>query len=178
MNNILLVCTSVTDFTKKYAEWIEEEISCDSVTFQHFKNMNFNQYSIIVYGAGVHAGKVRNLSKFKKIVKSKSNIKVHIFATGGAPLTEKIYRELQASNFTEEEVKRYPFYYFQSGLNYEKMPFVDRLMLKGYNVFLKLKKKKTRTETETKNTITQSYDNSKREYILPLIEALIKKEEN
>ena len=79
----------------------------------------------------------------------------------------------------EEEIKKVrkdnslddiDFFYFQGGLNYEKMGIMDRVLMTGLKGFLRFKRNKTQMEQITCEAIKSSYDNSSQEQIRPLVE--------
>lgn len=63
--NILLIYKSKTGFTKRYAEWISQEIDCKVVDISNIENIDFKYYDLIVYGSRIYAGKVDGLDKIK-----------------------------------------------------------------------------------------------------------------
>ena len=57
-------------------------------------------------------------------------------------------------------------------LRTEKMPFLDRMMMKAFRSMMKRKKAKTEADRQMAQAIAGSYDISSKEYIVPLIAAL------
>ncbi|MEJ6949634.1 flavodoxin domain-containing protein [Natronospora cellulosivora (SeqCode)] len=174
MESILLVYNSKTGFTKKYVEWINEKISCNTMSFDQITNGDINNYDIIIYGAGMHASRINGLKGFKKKVLNLSNKKIIVFATGGTPYSEDVFSQIQRDNFSEDELKKIKFFYFQSGLNFEKMGFSDKAIMKTYSWILNMKNNKSEIEEGTSKAITESYDHSNSEYIKPMIDYLNK----
>lgn len=167
---ILLIYKSKTGFTRKYVDWITEKISCQTITFDDINKVDIGSYKIIIYGAGIHAGQIDGLKEFKNRVLKFDDKNIIIFATGGAPITEDIVSKIKINNFKVNELEYIDFYYFQSGLSYEKMGLFDKIIIKTYNKILNLKNKKTAIEEGTSKTISLSYDHSKIEYIQPMID--------
>ncbi len=174
MESILLVYRTRTGFTKKYVDWITEEIACWTVPFEQINNVDINNYHIIIYGAGMHAGSIQGLKEFKKKVSSLRGKRVVVFATGAAPNTEEIISKIKTDNFSENELNNNHFFYFQSGMNYEQMRMSDKTIMKIYSKVLELKNDKTETEEGTSKAILNSYDHSSREYIKPMVNSLKK----
>ena len=79
------------------------------------------------------------------------------------------------ANFTNEEIKIIPHFYMQSGLNYEKMGFVDQIMMKMLAKLIGRKKNKSETEKGLEQAIKKSYDVSSKENIKLLLEFVRKK---
>ena len=63
-----------------------------------------------------------------------------------------------------------PHFYMQAGLNYERMGFFDKLIMKGLSAMMSKKKDKTPDEEGTAQAIGSSFDASSRDYIKPLVE--------
>lgn len=120
----------------------------------------------------MHAGKIQGLSNFKKIAQKYNHKKIIFFATGAAPYETEIVSQIKKNNFTENELRDIELYYFQSGLNYEKMKLSDKAIMKAYSKILELKRDKSNIEKGTQNAILKSYDYSKVENIKPLTDYL------
>lgn len=170
--SILLVYKTQTGFTKKYVDWITETITCQTIPLDQITHVNLNNYDMIIYGAGMHAGRINGLKDFRKKVLNVVNMKVVVFATGGAPYSEEIISRIKTDNFSGKEIDSIQFFYFQSGINYEKMRLSDKTIMKVYSRILELKSDKTAIEDGTSKAISASYDHSCRKYIKPLIEYL------
>jgi hypothetical protein len=79
---------------------------------------------------------------------------------------------------TVEELHEIPHFYMPGGLRYEKMPVVEKIMMKVFvavmNTKLKNKKNKTEEDREFERVILTSYDISSEEYIKPLVPSVNK----
>ena len=172
MKSVLLVYKTETGFTKKYVDWIAEAITCTAIPLDHINNIRIDDYEIIVYGAGIHAGRIQGLKEFKSEVFNLVSKKIVVFATGGAPGDEAIVSKITDNNFSAEELNNIEFFYFRSGLNYENMGFRDKAMMKLYSKVLQLKSNKSDIEDGTSKAISTSYDHSSSEHIKPMISYL------
>ena len=142
MESILIVYKSRTGFTKKYVDWIAETTACQIVSLDQINNVDINNFDIVVYGAGMHAGRIKGLNEFKKKLLELDCKKIIVFATGGAPYDESIVSIIKSKNFTENELNNIDLFYFQSGISYEKMGLVDKTIMKTYSKVLELKNNK------------------------------------
>lgn len=172
VESILLVYKTRTGFTKKYVDWITEDIACRTVPLEQINNVDINNYYIIIYGAGMHAGRIQGLKEFKKKASSLGGKRLVVFATGGAPNTEEIFSKIKTDNFSENELNNIHFFYFQSGINYEQMGLADKSIMKIYSKILELKNNKSDIENGTSKAMLNSYDHSSREYIKPMVKCL------
>jgi len=175
---IVVICKSVTGFTKQYAQWIAKELDCEVIDLKEASSKTMSEYGTIIFGGRFHAGFVDGLKKAKELFIESSATKFVVFATGATPYTAtKVIEAAWKNNFTLDELKRIPHFYMQSGLRYEKMPFGDKLMMKVFAVMVKRKKEKSEYETAMVQALGNSYDLSSKEYIKPLVSYMIKEEE-
>jgi len=172
MESILIVYKTKTGFTKKYVDWITETIDCQTASFDQVNNVDISNYDIIIYGAGMHAGRIQGLKEFKKKVLNLVSKKIVVFATGGAPYKDEIISKIKTDNFSADELNNINFFYFQSGMNYEKIGLFDKTIMKTYSKVLEFKNKKSDIEDGTSKAIAESYDHSSSEYIKPMIDYL------
>lgn len=169
----VVVYKTKTGFTKKYAEWIAEELACKAVAVKDFTKEELNSYDTIIYGGGITAGMIGGLKKFKSWMLDTSNKKFIVFATGGVPY--EVYEkedQVRNANFTELEKQHIPYYYFQGGINYENMKLGSRLMMRMFASILRKKKNKTPEEQASADMMAKSYDHSDRKFIQPLIQCV------
>ncbi|MCL2698643.1 MAG: flavodoxin domain-containing protein [Oscillospiraceae bacterium] len=167
---IIIVYSSKTGFTKKYADWIAEELKCKTLPYSDFSESIINEYDIIIFGSRVHAGKIEHLDKMKSYFNDKPGKELIVFATGGTPnAAEEVVNKIWRNNLTESEINDIPHFYMQSGLDYKKMGFPDKAIMKMGAFFMSMKKNKNDNEAGYENAIKDSYDDSSKEYILPLI---------
>jgi len=158
---------SKTGFTKRYANWIAEELHCEAMPYKALAKMPINADDIIIFGSRVHAGRIQHLNK----AKSRMSGNLIVFATGATPASaENVIRKIWADNFTEAELNSIPHFYMPGGLDYAKMGFTDRLIMKIVAKMMKGKKGKTEDETGFGQAIQNSYDISSKEFIVPLVD--------
>ena len=167
---ILVVYKSVTGFTKRYAQWISEELGCETGELKEVSAEKLGEYQVILFGGGFHAGLVDGLKQAKALYEKSGAERLIVFATGATPGTETDMIEAAwKNNLTAEELMRIPHFYMESGLRYDNMPFRDKLMLKMFHAMIKGKKDKTEYEKARAKALGNSYDHSSREYIKPLL---------
>ena len=61
-------------------------------------------------------------------------------------------------------------FYIPAGLNYEKMGFLDKTMMKIASIILEKKKDKSKEDIGMQNSIKRSYDISNKSRIQPLVD--------
>ena len=117
---VIVIHKSKTGFTKRYAEWIAEELKCDILDYKNLSRSSIAEYDFVIYGSRVHAGKIDGIKKIKALFSDNEMSKLIIFATGATPLeVEDVINTIWKSNFSNEELKIISHFYMQGGLNYE-----------------------------------------------------------
>lgn len=173
MNRVLIIYKSNTGFTKKYVDWIQEDLVCDSLSSDEVTLNDIKNHDIIAFGGGMHANKINGikfLTTYEDILKNKILI---IFATGATPLEAKLEIEGFKKNNMPQN-RNVPFFYFRSGMNYGEMKTSDKIIMNLYKAVLKIKPKKSINEMGTKETIINSCDYTDKKYIKPFIEYIHK----
>ncbi len=166
MNTIILY-HSKTGFTKRYAQWLAQELGCIAHPAGGRPLPDWNRYEVVIFASWFHAGKIRRLDWFKKLpLDGKERI---VLVTGAMPADAAGVSESLAANFKEDSQK-YRAFYVPGGLNYEKMGIGDRLMMKAFAGMLNSKKDKSPEEAMMAENIGHSFDLSRREYLSELVE--------
>ncbi len=166
-NKIIVIYKSKTGFTKKYANWISQELRCDAVSLREIRPVDLKPYDIVIFGGGIHAGRINGISFIKNNMFSLKDKKVIVFATGA---TASIPNEIERfKNTNTPNDKNIAFFYFQSGLNYANMHGSGKVLMGLLKTVLKMKKNKSELEQGTEDAIQSSYDFSNRDQIEPLI---------
>ncbi len=168
----IVVYTSQTGFTKRYAEWIAETVGADCYELSEAKKLDLDTYEAIVYGGWALAGTISKLGWFKSNLEKWKGKKLIAFCVGGSPLENpEIMPELQ-KNFTEAELETVKIFYCPGGFNYEKMSGTSKVMMKMFIQMNKAKKNKTEQDKEMIRLISSSYDITDKKYIEPILEYL------
>ncbi len=159
----VVIYRSKTGFTERYARWIAEDLKCDIYDLKQIKSASLAQYDRLIYGGGIMAGQVGGLKKIKGLLAQFPAQKLIVFATGAADADDKInLANITAANHLADEKPAIPFYYFEGGLNYEKMGFFARAIMKM------VAKSMARQQGQTVDKL-QSYDHTDRKLIAPLV---------
>lgn len=169
----IVIYTSQTGFTKKYAEWIGERLSAEVMTLKEAKKKSeeyFDDADAILYGGWAMAGKVNSVDWYMKKADAWKEKKLAIFCVGGSPMDNpdvKVWLE----NAIPEDKKEYikPFY-LQGGMNYEQMNMPARMMMKAFSSSMKKNKNATEKERIQAEWMSKSYDISDVSYIEPIVE--------
>lgn len=175
--NVLVIYTSQTGFTKRYAEWLSSKMNGDLLNLQDAKKKKedfFEKYDAIVYGGWAMAGSVVGVKWFyDKAVKWK-NKKLVVFCVGASPEANPDVDKFLNTSLTEEQKGYIKLFYCQGGLDYSKMKAPSKLAMKAFTKMLKSKKDANQTEKDMAKMIESSYDISDQKYVDPIVEYLEK----
>lgn len=164
MKAVVIYC-SKTGFTRRYAEWIGEELACKVVSYEDRESIRLDQYDVIFFGGGFHAGKINGLQWLKEKLPKLVEKKVVVFATGAMPPEAAEVETAMKANFTQEQWNLVKAFYLWGGLCYEKMSFGDKLMMSVFRKMLKMQR-----QEEMLKVVSASYDQASKEYLAPLFQ--------
>ncbi len=171
----LIIYTSQTGFTKKYAEWIAERTNGDILGLKEARKKDssfFDGYRAIAYGGWTMAGNLVKAKWFLGKASAWKDKKLAIFCVGGSPVDSPDIETMLQRVLTDEQRQYMKAFYCQGGFNYEKMGAFSRFAMKMYVRALKKKKDATEAEKEMAQKISSSYDISDIRYIDPVVDYL------
>lgn len=174
----LIIYTSQTGFTKKYAEWLAERMSGDLLEVKDAQKKSddyFADYDAICYGGWLMAGSIVKAKWFLGKTATWKDKKLAIFGVGGSPNGSPDVDVFLQKALTEEEKKYVKLFYCQGGFNYEKMNTPSKLAIKMFVSALKKKKDATEEEKLAFEKMSSSYDLSDVKLIEPIVEYLEEK---
>lgn len=169
-----IIYVSQTGFTKRYAQWLAEEVQGDCMTIAEAEKKDLSGYDAVVFGGWCFAGTIKKLDWFKSKMVQWADKKKAVFAVGASPIENPEIEEAFGKIFAGEEWKDVSTFYCPGGICYEKMKPVSKVMMK---MFVKMLAKKTsEKEQAMAQMLAKSYDISDRKYIIPMVEYLQAKE--
>lgn len=125
----IVVYKSKTGFTKKYAEWIAEDLSADLFEVSKVNIDILTQYDTIIYGGSLYAVGIIGVKLITKNINNLKDKKVIVFATGASPARNDAIKEVTDKNFTQDEQKYIKFFYLRGGFNYSKLNAFDKFLM-------------------------------------------------
>ena len=147
MKNIVIY-KSKTGFTKKYAEWIAEDLSADIFDVSKVTMSILTSYDTIIYGGSLYAGGIIGIKLITENINKLKDKKVVVFATGASPLREDVINEVRNKNFTKEQQEDIKFFYLRGGFNYSKLNPFDKFLMILLKWKIKTKKEEELTNDE------------------------------
>lgn len=166
MNKAIVIYSSKTGFTRKYAKWICDALDADILEFNDRDRVNYAHYDTIIFGGGMYAGKINNIKWFREKLPQFADKKVVLFVSGAMSKRSPEVMANIKKNFKPGEWGRFKAFYMQGGLDYDRMEEMDRAMLTAFRYMLKVSKKDERTA----NMIAKSFDFTTQKDILPLVD--------
>jgi len=136
----VVIYKSKTGFTKKYAQWIAEELSADIFDVSKININMLEPYDVVIYGASLYAVGINGIQWITKNLEKLKDKKVIVFATGASPSREEVIEEVKNKNFTSEQQKKIQFFYFRGGFDYNKLKLFDKILMTLLKWRLKTKK--------------------------------------
>ncbi|MBP9995658.1 MAG: flavodoxin [Lachnospiraceae bacterium] len=169
----LVIYTSQTGFTKKYAEWISARLNADVLTIQEAKNMKmdfYDEYDAIIYGGWTMAGSVVGSKWFLKNASDWKDKRLVLFCVGASPEANPDVEVSLSKLLTDEQRTYIKVFYCQGGLDYSRMKTPSKLAMKLLASTLSKKKDADQKEKDMAEMISHSYDISDEKYILPIVQ--------
>ena len=168
----IVIYTSQTGFTKRYAQWIADAAGAECLELSEAKKKDLTSYDAIIYGGWACAGGISKLGWFKGNLDKWGNKKLIVFCVGASPENSPEIAPTLRQNFSDSEWNKVSVFYCPGGFNYEKMSAPSRLKMKVFIKTLKAKKDKSEADEEMIRMISGSYDISDRRHIEPILECL------
>ncbi len=175
MKKIVVVYRSQYGFTKQYAQWLSEDLSCDSYEAKDFSPALFDAYDCLIYGGGLYAEKVNGLDLFKRCFARSPEKAFVLFATGlsdpNGTQTQMRVRQSIEKSLPDALLKKLALFYLHGGMDCPHLSLLHRGMMKVFRAMMQQQAKKQPT-AETQLFLPdegERVDYTKRAYLLPLL---------
>lgn len=171
MSKIAIIYQSKYGSTKKYAQWLSEELAADVYETKKTRIEDIEKYDTIIFGGGIYATGVAGISFLRKNYVRIKDKKLAVFAVGASPYSEKGMKELRERNF-KGELSTIPCFYFRGSWDDDKMSWIDLMLC---NMLKKAVAKKDPAtyepwEVALMETIGSKKDWSSKDQIKPIVE--------
>jgi len=177
MNKCAVVYESKYGTTKKYAEWIAEDLGADLFERKDASIDTLTGYDVIVYGGGLYAGGVSGLPFITKNYDKIKDKRILLFTCGlGDP---NIFENVEAIRkgltkaLTPEMQKAFEIYHLRGGMDYSKLSFIHRNMMAMVQKSVAKKDPSTHTQEDIEmlETYGKVVDFTDRATIKPLVDS-------
>ena len=159
----IIVYESKTGFTERYARWAAEELGCECILLKNASKDKLAGYDRVIFGGWIMANMISGLPKLREM----GVVPAVVFAVGASPAFEEVLTQIREQNQLGET----PFFYFEGGVDFNKLGFVQRMMLKMMKKAIAGKENKTEEEKEMEKKFAGSFDHAERASIEPLVTA-------
>ena len=170
----LIVYTSQTGFTKKYAQWLSDEMKADMYDLKEVQKKDdsfFAEYDAIVYAGWAMAGSIVKVKWFLGKAGGWKDKKLAVICVGGSPIEAPECEAMMKNVLNEEQSSYIKAFYCQGGFNYEKMNGPSKFAMKMFAN--SLKKKPDENSKIMAEYISGSFDASDKKYIEPVVSYLL-----
>ena len=168
-SEIAVVYRSKSGYTKKYAEWLAEALSCDRIEATDICANDLLSYRTIIYGGGLYMSGIQGLKRFLKMMDKVADINLIVFAVGATPVRQATTDELFALNFTPEQQKKIAFFYLRGGFEYARLTRIDKVLM----TLLKVKLKNTKNPSPDDKGLLAAYEHpmdfTRKDKIAPIV---------
>ena len=125
MKNIAVIYKSKYGSTKRYAEWIAEELNASLFEAASIKPSQLLTYDVVIYGGGIYAGGINGV----KLVTKNPCKSLVVFTVGAADPKTTDYSEILSKNFTPELLSKAKIFHLHGGIDYKRLGFTHKIMM-------------------------------------------------
>lgn len=150
----IIVYESKTGFTERYARWAAEELGCECILLKNASKEKLAGYDRVIFGGWIMANMISGLPKLREM----GVVPAVVFAVGASPAFEEVLTQIREQNQLGET----PFFYFEGGVDFNKLGFVQRMMLKTMKKMTEKKKDMTRQEAAIVQLLAGNFDHTDR----------------
>ena len=129
MSRGIILYQSKYGATKKYVDWLVEELGYDYAETKNAKVADLLNYDVIILGGGVYASGIAGLQFLKKNIGQLTDKKIAVFAVGASPYDEKAIQQVRELHF-KDTLSNIPLFYCRGAWDEEKMKVTDRTLCK------------------------------------------------
>lgn len=177
MNKTVVIYESKYGYTRRYAKWIAEELSCPVYERKRFRPQDFSRYQVIIYGGGLYAGGISGIRLLARSQAVLSGKKLILFTCGLADTdSPKNIASIRASlnkALPEELAEQVHCFHLRGGIDYSRLSFVHRSMMAMLCKMLRKKGDAALSDEDRQILATygKQIDFTERESIRPLVES-------
>ena len=165
--------------TKNYALHIADALGADLFDISRVKKFDFKKYDTLIYGGGLYAGKLNGLKHIAKSADELTgkNLVVYSVGLGDPTVASNAQMIMKGVNkaLPKELMSRVHIYSFRGSLDWSKLSFIHRTMMKMLNNMISKKKEEDLTDDdrETLNIFGKNTDHTNLASAAPLIDYVI-----
>ena len=168
----IVVYKSKYGSTKKYADWIAEELGCEAIDAKSIKVSDIEKFDTIVYGGGLYAETINGVILITKNMDKLEGKKLIVYSTGITPLKYRDYYDklVLEKNFKPEIRDKIKVYNFMGKMIVDELTMVHKTAIKTLKKLMKSKENLTEMEKLLIELCDADGDFTDREAIKDLVE--------
>ncbi len=154
--------------TKRYAEWIAEELGAELLERRKVSPADLLRYDGVIYGGGLYASGILGV----KLVAENPVKRLIVFTVGLADPRTTDYGGITAKNLSDEARSRAKIFHLRGGIDYKKLSLIHRgamAMMKKMRVDNKTEDELSEEDRAFRDTYGKYVDFTDRETILPIV---------
>ncbi|MDO5540850.1 MAG: flavodoxin domain-containing protein [Eubacteriales bacterium] len=133
MNKAVVIYQSKYGSTRRYGQWIAEELACPLFERKNFNPQDFSKYDVIIYGGGLYAGGVSGIKLITQNWKLLSDRKVILFTCGIAdpkdPYNVSGIRQSLTKILSPEILGHIQIFHLRGAINYSRLSLIHKAMM-------------------------------------------------
>ena len=123
--------SSQTGFTKRYAQWIAEELGCAAVSIDENARFDAGGFDTVVFGGWFHAASFVGGKWLERQLAEHPQTRFVAFAVGATPPEwADMVEEGMARAFPSPKFDGVPRFYLRGGFAYERLSLPNKLAMK------------------------------------------------
>lgn len=147
MNTIVIYKTKY-GATKKYAEWIAEELTCEAVDAKKITVDDIMKYDTIIYGGGLYAEIINGVHVLTKNMDKLKDKRIAVYTTGITPIDCRDYYDKMVieKNFKEGVPENVRVFNYLGKMVIDELSLVHKTALKTLKKIMSGKENPTEME--------------------------------
>lgn len=172
--DIAVVYCSQTGFTRRYAEWLAEDLGCAAIPYAKRSGIDLAGMDVLVFCSWFHAASIKGAAWLKKAMREYPALSTVVLATGATPMPCGLWpasevEEAFSRTFPVADYPDLPHFYCQGGFDYGRLSVLDKIAMKA---FFKMNEKAAKTDpkaAEMLRVMEGGFDGTKRAYLEPVL---------
>ena len=176
MKDAVVLYSSRYGSTKRYAEAIAARLHCLALDAKNGKQV-FSEYETIIFGGGIYASGIRGASLLVKNFEKLQDKRLFVYTVGiSDPTVPGRFSPILEKIFSQKMREQIQFFHFRGALDYGRMSFLHRSMMKMLKSMVEKKPLSERTDEDEGilSSFGSKVDFFDENAVSPLVEAVEK----
>ena len=169
MSKEVVLFRSKTGYTLQYAEWISKALKCDMIENRRLKVRDLEQYDTIILCGGVYLGTINGFEFVLKNWESLKEKKIYVLAVGLEQVNSERIEQIWNRGLTREQRTVISCHYALGGLNFPKLGFLDKLIMRIFKLMMMTTKAGQKKTNHFTRNLKHPVNYIDKEYIETLI---------